>query len=426
VLKTLSDAQIDATPNQALAWFPKAKVLAIGTEAMVTDVAAVIDSNAPSVAQSLPFQAASKDFDSKSRFRAFLDPGVLSSLPDAKAKQLVADYFTPSGPLTGSLQVKPAGFVTSVITHVIGTKLPPSSSYEAPQALDLGQRLPEETLGYIALSTRTKLRGADAQKLLLDQIGAIEPKARTEAEQSLHQLESELGITVSRLLDGAGGQSVLGIAAGADTTVDTVGIGMQALAHFNLTWVLELKDASEYQKLVTELKSKVLPTQREVSVIGEGTGFSLTPRALPLAVSVRVKFIDKYLFITAGANALDDRAEAAFTQGVRTLKDDPAHKSALAALPETQHFLLWLDTGRLGNTLLQNAAVKAQFAQANLSLDKIKLTGPDRITTALSLRAEVADEIWTYRLDALNFQALAPLGLGGAALGGHIAHLPGL
>jgi hypothetical protein len=87
---------------------------------------------------------------------------------------------------------------------------------------------------------------------------------------------------------------------------------------------------------------------------------------------------------------------------------------------------MWLDTGRLGDTLLKNSAVKAELAQSNLSLDKIKMTGPDRVTTALSLRTEVSDEIWTYRLDALNFQALAPLSLGAAALGGHIAHLPGL
>ena len=53
-----------------------------------------------------------------------------------------------------------------------------------------------------------------------------------------------------------------------------------------------------------------------------------------------------------------------------------------------------------------------------MSLDKIKMTGPDRVVSALSMSREVQNEIWTYRLDALNFQALAPLGMGGAVLTG--------
>ena len=56
------------------------------------------------------------------------------------------------------------------------------------------------------------------------------------------------------------------------------------------------------------------------------------------------------------------------------------------------------------------------------------MTGPDRVVSALSLRSEVKDEVWTYQLDALNFQALAPLGAAGALMGGSAAlqHLPSL
>jgi len=58
--------------------------------------------------------------------------------------------------------------------------------------------------------------------------------------------------------------------------------------------------------------------------------------------------------------------------------------------------------------------VRAQLAPSGLDLDKIKLTGPERVVSALSMRGEVQNEVWTYRLDALNFQALAPLGAGAA------------
>jgi hypothetical protein len=36
----------------------------------------------------------------------------------------------------------------------------------------------------------------------------------------------------------------------------------------------------------------------------------------------------------------------------------------------------------------------------------------------MSVRSEVQNEVWTYRVDALNLQAIAPLGFGAFALGG--------
>ena len=338
---------------------------------------------------------------------------------------MVASYFTPAGPVTASMQVKPAGFLTSLTGHVSGSKLPRSSSYEPPQALNLGQRLSQETFAYIAVSTRTQLSGADTEKMLLDQIGSVDTPSRKEAERNLRQLEQTLGVTASKLLDGAGGQSVLGIATNAGTSLDALAIGPQALAQFNLTLVLELKDDSEYKKLAAELEQKLLPGLHEVALAEHGAGFTLTPRALPLPVGLRVEFLDKYLFLTAGANTLCDHAEAAFLKGERSLKDDPAHASALAALPATQHVLLWLDSGRIGAALLKNPLLKAELDRSGMSFDKLRLTGPERVVSALSVRSEVQDQVWTYHLDALNAQALAPLGGAGVLLGG-LPHLPAL
>ena len=426
-LKVLSEAAIAAGGKTSIVWFSNARLLAIGDVTLITDMAAVIESGAASIEQNLSFQAAGKDWSSSARLRAFLDPGVLSVVADPKARALVESYFTPAGPLTGSMQVKPAGFVTSLTGHITGSKLPRSSAYTAPIALNLGQRLPEETFAYIAASTHSQLSGADTEKMLLDQIGSVDSASRAQTEQNLRQLEQMLGVSASKLLDGVGGQSVLGISAPAGTSLDALGLGMQALAQFNLTVVLELKDDSEYKKLAAQLKQKILPGMREVSVSDNGTGFTLTPRGTPLPVSLRVKFLDKYLFVTAGANTLSDRAESAFSKGERTLKDDAAHKAALAALPDTQHFMMWVDTGRLGDALLKNPLVKAQLAESGMSFDKIRMTGPERVVSAISLRTEAQDQVWTYHLDALNMQAFAPLGGAGALLGSNaIRHLPGL
>ena len=62
-----------------------------------------------------------------------------------------------------------------------------------------------------------------------------------------------------------------------------------------------------------------------------------------------------------------------------------------------------------------------------INADKIRMTGPERVVSAVSLRSEVQDQVWTFHLDALNMQAFAPLGGAGALLGSSaIRHLPGL
>jgi hypothetical protein len=423
--KALGSAQFRAGGKETLVWFPDSRLFVMGTEQLVADLAQVVESGAQAITENPSYQAAAKDFESGARVTAFLDPVVFSTIAEPKVKELVDGYFKPAGPLTGSLQVKPAGFVTSLTGRFSGAKLPRATAYEGPQALDLAQRLPQETFAYLAFSTHTKLTGAETEKQLFDQLSAVEPAGRAQIEQGLRQMEALLGVTAVKLVDGIGGQSVLGLSATAGTTLDTLGLGAQAAAHFNLTWVVELKDEAEFKKLAAQLKAKLLPSFREVVVVSEGDGFSVTARGVPLPVSMRVKFLDKHLFVTAGSNALCDRAEAAFSKGERTLKDDAAHKSALGALPSKQHLLLWIDSGRIADTLVKDARVHAQLNESGLSIDKVTLTGDERVTSALAMSGEVKDDVWTYRLDTLNMQALAPLGVGGSALAGGM-RLPGL
>jgi hypothetical protein len=419
LLKGLAEAEL-GTGKDVLVWFPDKKLLTFGTEAYVADLAKVIEQGAAAVDANPSFQAAAKDFDSNARLTAFLDPTVFSSIDDAKVKELVDSYFKPAGPLTGMLTVKSAGFVTSLTGRIIGSKLPKASTYEAPTKLELPNRLPAETFAYAAFQTATKMSGADVQKLIFDQMEAADPRSKRQAEEGLAQIEKALGVSMTKLVDGLGGEAVLAMAAPTDVALDAsiLAQGPQAAAKFNVTWVQQLKDDTEYKRLAAQLKQKVIPSVREVTLTEDGPGFALTPRGAPLPVSLRVKFFDKHLFITAGGNTLCDRAEAAFSKGDRTLKDDAAHQAALAALPDKHHFRLWLDTGRIVDTLFKNPLLRATASENGMQLDKFRLSGPQRVTSALTVKSEVENEVWSYRLDALNMQALAPLGLGAAALGG--------
>ncbi|HYQ15483.1 MAG TPA: hypothetical protein VEQ58_06995 [Polyangiaceae bacterium] len=419
LLKGLAEAELGGG-KEVLAWFPDKKLLSVGTEAFVADLAKVIETGAAAVDTNPSYQAAAKDFDSSARLTAFLDPTVFSSVDDAKAKELIDSYFKPAGPLTATLRVKPAGFVTSLTGRIIGSKLPKGSSYEAPGKLELSSRLPVETFAYLAFQTQTKLSGADVQKLLFDQLQAAEPRSKREAEQGLQQLEQLLGVSFAKLVDGLGGEAVLALSAPLDATLDAnlLSGGPQAMSSFNMTWVQQLKDDTEYKRLSAQLKQKLIPSVREATLTEDGPGFALTPRGATLPISLRVKFFDKHLFITAGGNTLCDRAEGAFSKGDRTLKDDAAHQSALAALPDKHHFRLWLDTARIVDTLFKNPLIRAKATESGLQIDKFRLTGPQRFTSALVVSSNVENEVWTYRVDALNLQALAPLGMAAASFGG--------
>lgn len=418
LLKGLADAEL-GSGKEVLVWFPEHKLISVGSEAFVNDLAKVLESGAAAIDQNPSYQAAVKDFDSKARLTAFVDPTVFGSIDDAKMKELVDSYFKPAGPVTGTLEVKSAGFVGTLTGRVIGSKLPKASSYDPPIKLELADRLPVETFAYLAVQTQMKLSGAEAQKLLLDQLEAANPRSGREAQQGIEQMEKALGVSLAKLIDGLGGESALAISAPADLSLDAglLSTGPQAAASFNLTWVQQLKDDTEYKRLSTQLKQKLLPSIREATLTEDGPGFTLTPRGAPLPVSLRVKFFDKHLFITAGGNSLCDRAEGAFSKGDRTLKDEAAHRAALSALPEKHHLRLWLDTGRISDAVFKNPLIRAKAAENGMQLEKFRLTGPQRVTTALSLTSTVENEVWTYRLDALNVQALAPLGLGAASLG---------
>ncbi len=70
---------------------------------------------------------------------------------------------------------------------------------------------------------------------------------------------------------------------------------------------------------------------------------------------------------------------------------------------------MWVDTGRITSVMLDGAThVSRKSAVSSMfPMDAIRLTGPDRVTSALSVGASVKNGVWTIDFDSLNLPATA-------------------
>src|SRR5262249_12419787 len=131
------------------------------------------------------------------------------------------------------------------------------------------------------------------------------------------------------------------------------------------------------------------------------------------------------LFIAAGASALVERTVSAFKDGKDTLGDDGAHKAAIGALPGGAHLYMWVDTGRIMDTLLKGSPeIEKEVSKHGFSLASIPLTGNDRVTSAISLGFKAKDGVWDYRFDSVNLLAAAPIGAFLDLAGPHSSDFP--
>ncbi|HTA91053.1 MAG TPA: hypothetical protein VK745_15795, partial [Polyangiaceae bacterium] len=112
-----------------------------------------------------------------------------------------------------------------------------------------------------------------------------------------------------------------------------------------------------------------------------------------------------YLLFAVGNPALVERSGRALMSGENTLAGDPAQHAARAALPGQVQLLAWVDAGRIIESVQKSTLLAARVGQ--LGLGALRLTGPDRVTVALALSAELQSGRTTYRVDTLNLPIFA-------------------
>lgn len=402
----LSNLEVRERP--LLAWFPDARLLIAGDEPFVTASAKVFEEEAPSLADETRYSDVRDALGDDARIRAYVDLPSLTADLAARERDLVDGYLKAQGPLSAAARFKDPGIVLELNAELSGAKYP--ARIPPPIALDLAGRLPKETLAYAAFSSKSPLSGVQLRVELLNQMRALSPESAAAAEQQLAELEKTFGTTVDALADATGDQVAFGVAMPETFVVDPLR-GEQNLTALCAFAIVALKSEPPYRALLTQLKTQLGPAAAMYDIVEDAAGITLRPKLGLVPIGGFARFNNGYLVVAAGAPELTERVFKAFSAKDGTLSGSAAHQAAMGVLPEKSQFVVFLDAGRLGASIMDSPLVKIQLSGTGVDLSKFKLRGDQRITAALAGNVEIgSDKVWTWRVVALNAPALGAFG----------------
>lgn len=404
--------------KEALVWFADKKILAFGSKDLLEDVGGVITKGEAALKGEEKWSKAS--FPKGSSGIAFVDSELLSAIDDDDGEKFVKDYFSGVGPFTGSVRFTEAGIVFDMRGEMKGKKVTKENSFPAAAKLDLYEKLPKETVAYLAFSTKKEGTGKELEKRILAEAEDMEKSVAKQVEKMLDTMEDELDFTLAEALDALGDQGVLAVALDGDIEIDDKKKPQEWIEDAGFALLLHIADEDKAKKMVAALKEKGFekgPLKEVFNLDEQGEGFDADPKkdaAKEGIPPVRVRLGEKHLLI-AGGGIADRFVEA--LEGKNTLADDGAHKKALAALHGDPSFLLWADTGRVGKAVLdfmekdknRRKAIEEVEEELGLSIDAIRLEGDNRLTSAIAFTLEPGSDRWGIHVEALNAESLGAM-----------------
>ena len=385
-----------------LMWHESAKLLAIGDEKLLVDIAAVISEGKPSLEKQPLYTKAKAAFDPEAVAVAFFDPAVLVSAFGKGNQDLAEGYLKRPGPYTVSLALVEAGMRITAKLGAAGNKLP-DIEVGAPAELTLPAKLTRKTLAYSAFSTRIDMKGAELIELLQRELEKVDPgAARRLKRKGLKEIKDKLGVSAAEIIDAVGDEGVLAVSL--PETPDLISALAGKVGDMvAITYAQRIKDKAVVSKVLESVRgvlSKELASTHTVRP--SPTGFVLEPvsKGVP-AVELRV--VDDLLIIVGGNSALASDSIKVLTKGGSSLADEPAHELAMESLPKKARLRTWFDLGRmLAQSMKLMPAVPAEMRPVTDLLKSIRMAGDQRLTSAMSVGFTASKQVYKLRLDSLN------------------------
>ena len=399
--------------TQDLVWFAKKKLLVYGDDQMVTDMGAVIDSGADSLEKNEVYQKAKKTFESGADVAFFFDTHDFDDARDPAMKKMLDGYLQNRDPLTGAIKLVKAGVMMDMHATLTGTALPPETLVAPAPRLAFPHELPSDTVAYMAMSTKTKMTGAQVRNLLIKTVEDNDPTAGRDLRSGLTDIEGKAGFKFDDVVDMIGDEMAMALVLDPSFKLDTTNGIMDELSQFGVVYAIATKDDAKAKLVLSKLRAQLETPDmaKVVKVTPVGTdGWEADPQttaAVPIP-NLTVKYDGKRIVAVLASPAITKRTFDALFSNTVTLKTNAAHELAFGALPPDANFYMWLDTGRITSVMMDGAShVKKAPTRTMLPIDAIRLTGNDHVTTALAIKTTVKSGQWTVDFDSLNFPALA-------------------
>jgi len=397
---------------QDLVWFAKKKLLVYGDDQMVTDMGAVIDSGADSLEKNEVYQKAKKTFENGADVAFFFDTHDFDDARDPAMKKMLDGYLQNRDPVTGAVKLVKAGVMMDMHATLTGTALPPDTLLAPAPKLAFPHELPSDTVAYMAMSTKTKMTGAQVRNLLIKTVEDNDPVAGRDLRSGLADIESKAGFKFEDVVDMIGDEMAMALVLDPSFKLDTSNGIMDELAGFGVVYAVATKDDAKAKLVLSKLRAQLETPDmaKVVKVTPLGDGWEADPEttsSFPIP-NLSVKYDGKRIVAVLASPAITKRTfDALFTNTV-TLKTNSAHELAFSALPQDANYYMWLDTGRITSIMMDGAShVKKAPTRTMLPIEAIRLTGNDHVTTALAIKSTVKSGQWTVDFDSLNFPALA-------------------
>lgn len=405
-------ATTHGTPSVDLVWYPNKKLLVFGDDPVVTDIGSCVAGNVDALETAPSYKAAKKTFESGSDLAFYWDTHDLDDVRDPDGKKTVDGWLHDRDPLTGAVKLVKAGVMIDAHASLTGSNVPPEDLI-SPAKLTYPHRLPADTVAYMAMSTKTKLSGATVRGWFVRFVSDLNAYSGKELGDALTELDKSLGFKVDDVLDMTGDETAIGVVLDPAFKLDTTNGITDELPNIGLVYALAIKDDAKARMVLGKIRGMLedpsMTGKVKVTPIG-ADGFEADPEtsaSFPLP-NLTVKYDGKQIVAVVASPAMTTRAFAALQGGTATLATNPAHELALDAMPKDAHFYTWIDTGRITSVMMDAGThMKSHRVQATLPLDAVRLTGPDRVTSAIAMRwTHKPTGGWAVDYDSLNMPAL--------------------
>ncbi len=374
-------------------------------------MASVIDGGADSLEKSDAYKSAKKTFESGSDVAFFFDTHDLDDVKDASSKKLLEGYLKNRDPMTGAIEIVKAGLMMDMHFTLTGSSVPPDDLI-APAKLAIEHKLPADTVAYMAMSTKTKMTGSAIRALLLKQVAESDPSTAKELTDGLASMETSMGFKLDDVIDMVGDEMAMAIVADPSFKLDTSNGIADELANIGLVYAFSVKDDAKAKMILGKIRAQLeAPSMASTAkVTSVADGFEVDPQttaAYPIP-NLTVKDDGKMVIVVLASPSLTTRAVDALRSGKGALEGNPAHELAIGAMPKDANFYMWLDTGRITSVMLDGAThLSRHSSKSALPIDAVRLTGPNRVTSALAVKSTTKNGVWSLDVDSLNMPAMS-------------------